>query len=178
LLPAIARRMALCLLLPVALTRAAAQDDQALQLMNEGMALIGGADAAEARRGVDLLEQAAHRGAPVMVLLGDVYRHGIGIPADPSKAARWYRVGAEMGDGLAQFELARLYLTGRGVAPDLVRAGLYLQLADAHVRDQGVRNQVRELMGHVRLRATARDWEQIRRLVTGWRPKELDDLLN
>jgi hypothetical protein len=54
--------------------------------------------------------------------MGVLFEFGLGLPADPSEAARWYRLGAEQGNAFAQKALGVLYYTGRGVAKDNAEA--------------------------------------------------------
>lgn len=42
--------------------------------------------------------------------LGDIYRHGQGVPQDDALAASWYRKAAEQGNAAAQTELGVFYL--------------------------------------------------------------------
>ena len=48
--------------------------------------------------------------------------HLYSIRSEQDKAARWYERAAQAGDAVAQTLLATMYLHGRGVARDLVRA--------------------------------------------------------
>lgn len=146
--------------------------------MNRALTLLASQDPARLNEGVRLLEQAAADGAPVYFMLGDIYRFGTGVERDLTRAAHWYRIGAETGDAMAQLELARLHLVGKGVPQDLVLAGVYLALAEMRLREPRQRTLATELANHVRLRASRADQERIRQQVRDWRPKPLEDLLN
>lgn len=61
--------------------------------------------------------------------LGAAYDNGMGVAADPSQAAVWYRRAAEQGVAQAQFNLGHSYATGNGVAQDYVAAVRWLTLA-------------------------------------------------
>lgn len=56
------------------------------------------------------------------VLLGAMYREGMGVSKDASLAAHWYRKAAEQGLPGAQFALANLYRKGAGVPKDHAEA--------------------------------------------------------
>jgi hypothetical protein len=55
------------------------------------------------------------------------------VVQDHAEAARWYRTLAEKGLAWAQYDLAGLYLTGRGVTHDLVAAHMWANLAASRV---------------------------------------------
>jgi TPR repeat protein len=54
--------------------------------------------------------------------IGRLYEFGKGVDRDPIEAARWYRKGAEHGDGGAQGLLAKDYWFGTGVPQDYSEA--------------------------------------------------------
>ena len=56
--------------------------------------------------------------APAMTLVGELYKEGLGVKRDPSEAARWYRLAANLGNREAIFALALQTLDGQGVAKD------------------------------------------------------------
>lgn len=51
-------------------------------------------------------------------MLGDRYYHGNGVDKNYRKAVYWYKIAAEQGVGLAQYNLAGCYELGRGVEKD------------------------------------------------------------
>jgi S1-C subfamily serine protease len=51
------------------------------------------------------------------------------VPQNYGEASKWYRKGAEQGDGFSQFELGHLYEAGRGVPQDYVQAHMWMNLA-------------------------------------------------
>jgi TPR repeat protein len=58
-----------------------------------------------------------------------MYNQGLGVPADPSEAAKWYRRSADQDYNEAKIWLARLYSQGRGVERDLPKASALLHEA-------------------------------------------------
>ena len=61
-------------------------------------------------------QKAADQGyAQAQVRLGDLYRYGNGVDADPTKAAYWYKKAADQGYDIAMESLGELYVTGNGV---------------------------------------------------------------
>ena len=55
-------------------------------------------------------------------LMGTAYDEGLGVPADPARAAIWHRRAAEGGHVLGAHVLGNQYAEGRGVAEDPERA--------------------------------------------------------
>ena len=55
-------------------------------------------------------------------LAGYLYDFGKGVPADPAKAAQFYKIAAEGGNVDAQEALGRMYFFGQGVAQDYAEA--------------------------------------------------------
>ena len=47
-----------------------------------------------------------------------MYDTGVGVAQDAAEAVRWFRLAAEQGDALAQFDLGVMYATGGGVLQD------------------------------------------------------------
>lgn len=64
-----------------------------------------------------------------MVNLGRIYHEGIGTPADPVEASRWYEQAARRGEFLAQIELARMYVTGSPMQADPAMATKWYRAA-------------------------------------------------
>ena len=66
-----------------------------------------------------------------MVDIAGVYANGIGVQADPAKAATWFKKAADLGNAAAMTGLGSLYLEGKGVGTDVAKAvTLYRQAAD------------------------------------------------
>jgi uncharacterized protein len=60
----------------------------------------------------------AQGGALAQYALGQMYRHGKGVPKDIKLAFKWYRKSAEQGNKLAQHILGFIYYKGVGVPRD------------------------------------------------------------
>jgi len=62
--------------------------------------------------------------------LGAIYFYGLGeVPKDLKKASKWIKLGADQGDGRAQYFLGKMYLNGLEVPKDLKQAIKFLELA-------------------------------------------------
>jgi len=157
---------------------AAAEAGSASAQLALGTALLESEAEEDWARGISWLEKAARQGMPVYLLIGDAYRDGIGVARDLEAAARWYRVGAEVGDGLAQLALGKMYLDGEGVIRDLLQAAVYLQLAEQRLSDSEARAQAQEALMRAKLWTSWEDWERARELVRSWKPKPVSELIN
>ncbi len=71
--------------------------------------------------------EADNRDSAAMALIGELYRDGLGVRADPGEAARWYKLAADRGDVGGAFALALAYLRARGVAEDRATARVLLE---------------------------------------------------
>lgn len=88
-----------------------------------------------------LLQDAAAKGhGPAMNALGQAYQQGKGTPADPAKAADWYRKAADLKLPDAQNNLGMLYLQGKGVTRDLTEAFKLFELAAGQNDKWGLNN--------------------------------------
>lgn len=65
-------------------------------------------------------------------MLGDRYYYRKGVEKDYRKAAHWYRIAAEQGVALAQYNLAGCYEMGRGVGKDMEKAYEWYRKAAEH----------------------------------------------
>ena len=61
-----------------------------------------------------------------------MYYEGQGIPQDYAEALKWYRLAAEQGEALAQFNLGIMYNNGEGVLQDNVMAHMWYNIASAN----------------------------------------------
>lgn len=79
----------------------------------------------------NMFEVAARSGDPhALNMLGRAYERGWGIPCNASAAAMYFSHAASMGEGWAMFNLADLYLAGKGVKKDTQTAyNLYVMSA-------------------------------------------------
>lgn len=103
---------------------------------------------------------------------GVSYEYGYGIAVDQVEAAKWYRLAADLGDPLAQCNLARQYFDGRGVAVDEYEGLKWVRrsaeqgspcgqvsLANAYVNGSGVTYDAREALKWARRAADQNDGE-------------------
>ena len=60
-----------------------------------------------------------------------MYGTGRGVPQDFVEAARWFRLAAEQGSAIAQYNLGDMYGNGEGVPEDIVLAYMWYNLAAA-----------------------------------------------
>ena len=60
-----------------------------------------------------------------------MYRDGDGVPEDDAEAVRLFRLAAEQGFALAQFNLGVMYANGEGVPEDDVLAYMWFNVAAA-----------------------------------------------
>lgn len=105
--------------------------------------------------------------------LGYVYRAGLGVPKDASKAAHWYHRAAELGSHRAQWQLATLYRNGEGVAVNRALAFALVRLASL-----GGNKDAREAEAEWATSLTEDELREAGRLMVGWlphRPVELPD---
>lgn len=77
-----------------------------------------------------------HTGA--MILLGKLYRNGVGITQNYELAARWIAAAAEAGDAEGMVEYGRLHRSGIGMTQDAVMAYVWFNRAAAALNMEGV----------------------------------------
>jgi hypothetical protein len=92
-----------------------------------GWDALNGGDAAKAVSIWEPLAKGGNTGLAVNV--ADMYEYGEKLPQDYGKAARWYEMAANQGDGYAQYQIGRAYTRGMGVPIDRVQAYKWLSLA-------------------------------------------------
>ncbi|MBV2264028.1 MAG: SEL1-like repeat protein [Thauera sp.] len=83
--------------------------------------------------------ESGHTGA--MVLLGKLYRSGIGMPQNYALAARWLSQAAHAGDPEGMVEFGRLHRSGIGVERDAVQAYVWFNRAAALLNMDGVQER-------------------------------------
>lgn len=82
--------------------------------------------------GVALARERAAKGDPNhQYRFATMHIAGAGVPEDPTKAAKWFRLAANQGHTKAQSTLGRLYLSGLGVPQDFSEALKWNKLAAA-----------------------------------------------
>src|SRR5262245_374358 len=95
---------------------------------------IAAAKRADYATAVRLSQPLADNGNPIaQFILGEMYRHGRGVPQNDTEAVMWYRKAADQGYARAQLNLGFMYAEGRGVAKDLGECVKWYRLA----ADQG-----------------------------------------
>ena len=76
------------------------------------------------------IEEEANRGCVKSQReIGDICRHGRGVPVDNEKAAKWYEKAAEQGYGYCQEQIGMFYMTGTGVIQNDEKAVYWLKKA-------------------------------------------------
>ena len=73
-------------------------------------------------RAAALASLASQGDVAAQVDLANAYLNGLGVAADPVRAAEWNDRAAKQGDDLAALRLATAYATGQGVDQDLQRS--------------------------------------------------------
>jgi len=121
---------------------------------------------------VKLAKAAADAGdSGAQQFLGGLYAAGIGGPANPAEAARYYRLAAEQGWSEAMNNLGKAYETGQGVPRDVVEASKWYLLASARATEdeEMVARNRQNLLGQMTLEQIekaaelAREWERTHR---------------
>ncbi|GAK33897.1 putative beta-lactamase HcpD [alpha proteobacterium Q-1] len=159
-------------------TGSASGPEKAEEFLAMGTALLARGEDGDWAKALPWLEKAAQKGAPVTLLIADLYHQGVGVEQNLEKAAFWFHISAETGNALAQYELGRLYLDGRGVEKDAVQAVLYLQLAHDGLRDPQRLKEAEAALTRAKLGAGWDEWQRVKRLLSTWQPKSLSELLN
>lgn len=66
-----------------------------------------------------------------ITLLGEIYSQGLGVPANPMEAAKWYEKAANLGDSHAMTTLGLMMIAGAGVEKNTSQGKLWLEQATA-----------------------------------------------
>jgi uncharacterized protein len=77
-----------------------------------------------------LCRDAAKMSAGGQHCVGYMYQHGLGVPADPKEAAKWYLSSADGGNSDSMLAIAQMYWKGDGINVD--RAEAYYWFFDAY----------------------------------------------
>lgn len=158
--------------------RAAAESGSPEAALKLGAALLDSPSETHWGEAIVWLEKAARQGAPVTLLIADSYRMGHGVARDLETAIEWYRLGAESGDPIAQLEFGLMLLDGEGVERDMVRAILFLRLADAALTDPDHRRAAEQALERAQWWTSSEDLKKAEALLDSWTPKTLPELLN
>ena len=103
-----------------------------------------------------------------------MYYTGKGVPQDDQEAVRWYRLAAEQGFAVAQYDLGLMYDTGEGVPQDYVQAHKWINLAASRTTlDAGDYRSTRDKVAE---RMTASQVAEAQRLAREWQPKTWEQL--
>ncbi len=96
---------------------------------------------AERRRKIDegVRKQARAGDAQAQFELGRIYRDGMGIDANPRKAAEWFYLSALQGNVRAQLNLGAIYANGKGVKRDYAESLKWLRKAAAQGNAEATR---------------------------------------
>ena len=97
-----------------------------------------------------------------------MYEDGLGVPQDYKEAVKWYRLSAEQGYAIAQYNLAVIYYDGRGVPKDYVLAHMWLNLAGSNGDKLAIKKRKileEEIM-------TPSQIEKAQELARNWKPKK------
>ncbi len=87
-------------------------------------------DAGDYRKAALVWRELAEAGnVPAQSALALLYDQGLGVTADPARAADWYRRAAQAGDPIAQIALAEKYERGHGVGRDPAMAFVWFDRA-------------------------------------------------
>lgn len=71
--------------------------------------------------------------------MGVLYRDGgDGVPQNYSRATEWFLQAARNGNGMAMYNLGRIYLLGLGIEPNLVEAHVWFNLAAVILEPNGI----------------------------------------
>ena len=87
------------------------------------------------------------------------------VPQDAGEAVHWWRLAADQGYAIAQYNLGVMYADGRGVPQDYVAAHMWANLAAA----QGEEN-ARELRDLLAERMSSGQIAAAQRAAREWRP--------
>lgn len=123
--------------------------DEAFRDFESALALDPSSGAALERRGYiyeqrkqlaeavqDYARAASYGRAWPVQKLGLLYLGGSGLPANDAEAARWLRLGTELGDARAQMGLGYLYSAGRGVPQDWKKAWTLWRMSASQGNEQ------------------------------------------
>ncbi len=70
-----------------------------------------------------------------------MYANGAGVPQDHAEAAKRYRLAAEQGDAVGQYNLGQMYRLGEGVLQDIAHAYMSFSLAATNGDQKAIDNK-------------------------------------
>ncbi len=116
---------------------------------------------------IQIFRQLADQGnTEAQLILGNMYKDGIGVMQDYKEAVKWYRKAAEQGNTDGQYSIGDMYSQGRGVPQDYVLAHMWYNLAAAkfNSRSRRARDNVAKMMSTEQI-------AEAQKLAPEWKPK-------
>jgi len=116
---------------------------------------------------IQIFRQLADQGnTEAQLILGNMYKDGIGVMQDYKEAVKWYRKAAEQGNTDGQYSIGDMYSQGRGVPQDYVLAHMWYNLAAAkfNSRSRRARDNVAKMMSTEQI-------AEAQKLAREWKPK-------
>jgi TPR repeat protein len=139
---------------------------------------VGGPDArADGRDGVthfkqgrfqealkELLPAAEKNDPAALYVLGKMHSAGLGVKADPKKAAAYFKRGAELGDAASQNDYGVALALGEGVEQNVEEAAMWLMISarQGHRQAQDYADRLTKYMPSAQvtdIRKMVGDWE-------------------
>ncbi len=102
--------------------------------------------------------------------VGRMYKNGRGVPQNYRKAVKWYRLSAEQGEAIAQYNLGVVYAKGKGGIQDYGQAHKWFNIAEANGHEMGRKNR-----GLIEKRMTSDQIAGAKKLARQWMEKHWKD---
>lgn len=102
--------------------------------------------------------------------LADMYRRGLGTPANRSESMRWLILASKKHHVPSLLELARIHFEGEGVNPDRVLGWSYIELA-SRFADQAEGKRVNDAMDKYGKRMKAGEKDEAKSIADEWMTK-------
>ncbi len=102
--------------------------------------------------------------------LADMYRRGLGTPANRSESMRWLILASKKHHAPSLLELARIHFEGEGVNPDRVLGWSYIELA-SRFADQAEGKRVNDAMDKYGKRMKAGEKDEAKSIADEWMTK-------
>ena len=100
-----------------------------------------------------------------------MYRLGGGVSQDFDRALAWFRIAAQKGAGVAQYNLGSMFLMGQGVAKNNEEAHFWFSLAAAQATDEVTRKQAARNLAMAAADMTPAQIAHAWRRAREWSPK-------